>query len=348
MNDSINLAQKAGRLARLGQFEIAREILADLRIRNNGANPVVTGWIFLAEAIVDRSSNRSKKGAENIQRAYALGKATKNNILLATSAAWLSSAAYNQTDIRSAVAYWLEAIQNSTLTDHEARSRANIVLADCLNLSGEIERAKQFYALARQHAVSARDLSMQNALIYNAAMFSVFHLNLSQSFGLMDPHDISISDLLVESSANLDSGIQSTAQATFVTILRAKIRFLREQWPEALALYDDAIPKAPADGLQESDSILLAERAICKYNLSDFNGSRSDLYESINTVDKLSGSDQRALASSQIARIAMGLGIFDLSKEYQQKSTGYLLAFRSDQESWREAIASSIALSEYS
>jgi tetratricopeptide (TPR) repeat protein len=188
---------------------------------------------------------------------------------------------------------------------------------------------------------------MQNALIYNAAMFAVFHLNLNHSFNLKGTYDISMAELLVESSSNLDSGIRSTAQASFITILKAKIRFLREQWSEALSLYEDVIRNSPVDGSHQSDSILMAERALCKYMLSDFDGSRSDLFESIRVIAKMSGSDQFALAASQIARIAEELGIVDLATEYRQKSWEYLLVFRSDQISWRETIISGIAQSEY-
>jgi hypothetical protein len=70
-----------------------------------------------------------------------------------------------------------EAIQHAPNNGALALSRAHLVLANCLYGFGAEALASKHYFKARQFAVEARDISMQSAILYNAAAFHLSRLS---------------------------------------------------------------------------------------------------------------------------------------------------------------------------
>jgi hypothetical protein len=72
---SLYRAQRAGDLARLGRIEKARAEIQDLRAINTGYSPQLTGWILVAEGLVDHFESLSINALNRFKRARGLAVA---------------------------------------------------------------------------------------------------------------------------------------------------------------------------------------------------------------------------------------------------------------------------------
>jgi hypothetical protein len=72
---SLYRAQRAGDLARLGRIEKARAEIQDLRAINTGYSLQLTGWILVAEGLVDHFESLSINALNRFKRARGLAVA---------------------------------------------------------------------------------------------------------------------------------------------------------------------------------------------------------------------------------------------------------------------------------
>jgi hypothetical protein len=328
------IALKAGRLARLGKVQEAQALLATVRAQNIEFEPVLTGWVLLAESIVERTKSTLRIADEKLKRAYALGHASSNQELISATSAWLAFSEFGKTNIDLAVLYCCEALKSARSHDNETLARVNIVVGDCLNLAGDINGAKTYYSTARAHAIFSGDISMQNALIYNMAAFSVFRLNIEDAFDLPKTEDLMIIDLLVKSSEHLDLRIGNSSQRSFLPLLKAQLNLAHRIWKEALLQIDSAISFADAEGHGPWMAKIYAERSLCKSSTFDKDGAELDFNESIARFVQCKNLDEIALSGARISQAANSIGRYEMSREFAAHSIANFHKFRAEQRRW--------------
>ena len=92
-------AERAGQLARLGQFEQARQEVAALHAGfDRTRRPSVSAWLCLAEGCIAYFSSLSNTARDKMQRAHAISAAAHLPRIQALSAAWLAHMDFAQLD----------------------------------------------------------------------------------------------------------------------------------------------------------------------------------------------------------------------------------------------------------
>jgi tetratricopeptide (TPR) repeat protein len=222
----------------------------------------LSGWIILADAIVDRSESYSGEPRKKFLRAYAVAKAVGNKNLISHCAAWLAAAEFISGDVQSATSLSIEALAFEE-RDASSSSRALTVIADCFAYSGAFKRANSIYAEARGFAVLDHDLSMQSVIIFNQAAFQICEASLRDAFEL--PVDFSLPELElhINSSENLDRGINNRSLQSLTSWLKGQLLVLQKRWSDAIAIFDRIISGFTAQEMPTWQWRIRAERAYC-------------------------------------------------------------------------------------
>jgi tetratricopeptide (TPR) repeat protein len=324
-------ALRAGRLARLGHVAKARELLSRLRIKNNNSSPELTGWIILAEAIVDRSESYSDEPRKKFVRAYAVAKAAGNKTLLSHCAAWLAAAEFISGDIDSAANHCIEAL-NLAERDASSTSRALTVVADCFAYSGNFKRSSKIYAEARGFAVADRDLSMQSVIIFNQSAFQICEASLRDAFQIPVDANLSELEMHLSSSENLDKGIDNKSLHSLTLSLKGQLLVLRKRWPEALAIFEQIISGFGANERHAWQWRLRAERAYCLARTGEFVPAANEAKKiEKHFASPNSTKDDLAATEARLANIGSIVNDPDLHARNLGSASIHLSEYRSNQ-----------------
>ncbi len=109
-------AERVVVLARRGLQDQARAELDQVRQRfGRATHPAVTGWLCLAEGLLNHFADVSGGAFDRLQRAHALAGAARLQPLRALAAAWLAHAHYVQSDDAQMVRLLAEALQTAAI-----------------------------------------------------------------------------------------------------------------------------------------------------------------------------------------------------------------------------------------
>jgi tetratricopeptide (TPR) repeat protein len=256
---------------------------------------------------------------DRFKRAYGLAVAFGNAEIRSMAAAWMGASEFLVADYESAARHALEAIQHASEQVPLAKARAHLVLATCFDGAAAVEFASAHYALARQFAIEARDISMQSIVLYNVAAFHVSRLSVDDAFGDPVAEELGVAQLEVSSIGNLDSGLGLGSLKAMVPLLRAQLYVIGEQWSEAEALYDQFTVEAATHGLARHAPRYLAERAQCQAML----GRRDDALHLVDeAVDQLIGRIDPDDGAACHARLSLCLSSLGDARSEQHLEAG--------------------------
>jgi hypothetical protein len=311
-------AQWACAAARFGQIGAARSEISILRSQNATYAPQLTAWIFLAEGLADHFESLSATALDRFKRAYGLAVAFGDPEIRSLAAAWMGASEFLLAEYEAASLHASEAIQHAPEGSSSALARAHLVLANCLNGVGDQRLASSHYAHARSHAVKARDISMQSAILYNIAAFHVSQISIDDAFGEPFGDEVKTAKLEVNSISNLDSGLGLESLSAMVPLLRAQIFLIEEKWAEAEDLYRKFTEEAATHGQARLAPRYMAERAHCLAMLD----RRDDPMQLVSAaIEQLVGRvdpDDRAACHARLALCLASLGAAAQSKVHSE------------------------------
>jgi hypothetical protein len=305
-------AERAGVLARHGQFDRARSELTDLRRRfDEHPQAAVSAWIALAEALLAHYSAFDLSTVhDRMRRAHVLAGAARLASLRTQAAAWLAHLHYEQFDAQRVVLLLVEALRDAAADDHAARSRACLVAALSYHFAGSLPRAQPWYARARSHATALGDDAMVSALMHNRAAMLGWQAREAALLG--DDAAASGAQALLgaESTGHFDAGIGGVGLDWWVPVLRAHLLTLLHRHAEALALFDAHVDAA-FDELPRQRASILSDRAWCHWHLGHVDAARADAQAAQEALSEATDADDRATSQARLSMVLAALGEAD-------------------------------------
>jgi tetratricopeptide (TPR) repeat protein len=308
-------AQWACVMARLGRIELARTEVVNLRSCNLSYSPTLTAWIFLAEGMIDHFDSLSVAAVDRFKRAHGLAIAIGDSEVRSTAAAWMGASEFLLAQYENACVHAVEAIQHASESSSLARSRAHLVVANCLNAVGQHVLAAKQYARARHFASEARDISMQSAILYNVAAFHISWLSVVDAFGESVEDEINVAELELNSIGNLDTGIGLDSLKAMVPLLRAQLLQMQRRWKDAEAIYAELIQEAATHGQSRIAPRYLAERAHCVAMLGLKDAALELATQALAQITARTDMDDRAACHARLSLCLAELGQHKESKD---------------------------------
>lgn len=265
-------AERAGLLARLGRFNEAADIVAQLRARHPTAqSPALTVWMCLAEGMLDHYRSQAASARDRIHRAYALSTAARLRPLIALSAAWLAHMDYVYDDLPGLARHVAEAWQEAEPEHHAARGRAALVAAQAYHWGRRLDRARPWYQRAHEHATAEGDDSTLSALLKNRAWISGNQARMASIFGEQlfpaDAAAIRQAQLSAESSEHFDAHVGRMSLRSLGPLMRAQLLLAQGRCAEALPALEAQLAQSLREGGDYMQPVLHSDIAWCQVQL---------------------------------------------------------------------------------
>jgi hypothetical protein len=311
-------AERAGYLARIGQFDEVRVELAALHDRyDQRPNVEISAWLNLVEGLVAYFSAVGAPTNDKMKRSLALSSAAKLAFLQAISAAWLAQFDYMRLDMNSMADNLRISLRVAASNNHSARSRASLVMAQALHFSGRPDFALPWYKKSRYHAVSEGDDATTSALMHNMGWLRMMILRQSSLSGkvlLNDDHSLMNS----ESTSQFDVLTGDISWNALKPILRAQILSLKGDYSGALDLYENHLVGVQYEGTMRLQANLLADKSWCLAKTNQLDLANSCAREAMDRISLASHTDDRAAAHSRLAQVFSLLGDY-LNERHQRE-----------------------------
>jgi hypothetical protein len=327
-------AERAGLLARMGQFDQAATVLKELSHQQERApQPSLAAWLNLLEGMIEHYRDFGLRARERIARAHALAGAARDRPLLALAAAWLASMDYAYGDLLGVARHAAEALQEAAIDHHAARARACLAVANSYHWGGRLDQAQPWYERARQHALADGDEAMLSALMLNRAWIIGEQLRLASIFKTGDASPDALRQALLgaESTANFDQHVGKASLRWWLPMLRAQLLLAQERHDEALRAFEAHLPAALAAGLAYMSPVLHADLAWCKWKLGCGETALVDARVAEAGFGADCEAEDRAGAHGRLAQVFEALGRADEAREHAAQAARHLQALREQQ-----------------
>jgi tetratricopeptide (TPR) repeat protein len=286
---AVLIARKGIYLSRVGRFDEARCVIAELRSHfGSGQSARVTVWIMLLEGVCYLYENINPAAIDRVNRAQFLGLATKDKALISITSAWKAHLEFENSNYIGMVEALKAAIENATEDDNDANARYSMVLADALFFCGDRKLAQLWFMRSRDHAIKAGDQATIEALLYNRAAFSIAWLRCERCFSRVDPNEVSLVRLEVSSARNFQAMTKITAFGNLISLCDARLLIIESQFASAIAALELVRNSGPFASYNFDQDIVDLEVAYCQLMLG-----RSD--EALKTFSKIRGNDLSGL-----------------------------------------------------
>jgi tetratricopeptide (TPR) repeat protein len=309
-------AERAAYLARQGETDGAKKELAALHQKHDGRpNVEMSAWLSLAESLVSYLSDMGPVAPDKMRRARALSQAAGLTRLHALSSAWLAQMDYNRFEIDLMAQHVGESLMLAPIEHHAARSRASLVVAQALHLSGRMDLAAPWYKRARDHAVADGDEATTSALMHNMSWLRMHAARQEVLTGLRAGSGGSHALLGFDSTVQYDhlQGIYSLE--ALKPILRAHILALEGHADQALILFDQHLLSQP-EGMSRLQCTMLADRAWCLAKVGRLDAAREVAMEAEVSFQQDTQVDDRAATHSRLAEVFRALGDLENSDRH--------------------------------
>jgi hypothetical protein len=306
-------AERAALLARQGQLERAQGVIDELRTQLawQPNNPLVRGWLALAEGLHGYYSVIGVGGREQVELAYQLAhdSGAAGARLRATTAAWLANLVFGEDDMPRLAALTREALDRAAPEHHGARARATLVAGFAYHFGGLGARAQPWYEASRRHAIADGDEAHLSALMHNQAWMRASQARMALLFdGSDDTQAVTQALMGAESIGHYDAGIGTASLGSLVPMLRAQVLTAQGRWDEALELFAANFDAALGEGLKRIAPCLLADRAWCEHHLGHGEQARTLAAAAEQALAEPIDLDDRAMALARLAQLRDALG----------------------------------------
>lgn len=329
---AIHKAELAGGLARFGEIDSAKTLVAEIRRSNPNFLPSLSACALLAEGQILHFQSLSANAVKSFRAAEAVARSARRIDIASIALAWVAASEFLIGDVVMAARHACTSLVEADAEASGARARAHLVIADCLNSSGLPTQASKHYALARDHASAMGDISMQSTIFFNRASFDLAELSLSSVNKNTSEERIRSVDLAIKSVENLDTGIRLGSLDALVPILRAQFSVAAEKWRDGLSLYGSHLQEALNQGQDRWMAKFQAERALCLAMTGSIGEAAGACDLALTHLDKCSDLDDLAISHSRIASTYVLLGKPNQAVEHDKAALEFLRSFREQQD----------------
>lgn len=292
------LARKAGYLARVGSFDEAQSLIAQIRERfGDGRSTRVSIWTMLAEGLLHTYRSMSDQGADRIMRATALAGATRDRELIAATSAWRAHTQSERSEFAGMVRSLDDAFANSDSTNHEVLARLYMTLGNARMSIGDRQAAQDLYMYSRHHALECGDQATIDALIYNRAAFALAWLRARACFGETGNEQLKLLRLELASSKTYQQLIGVSALTNFVYLWQARLLLLTGEFENAIAALLEVRGMQPFAHYNYSVSLIDLEIGYCYLALGRSSEALEQTRDAVNAgLDNLHDDDRLVAA----------------------------------------------------
>jgi hypothetical protein len=296
--------ERAIYLTRLGRLVEATETISDLRAKYQPApNAEMSAWLNLAEGLLIHFENLGSAARDKVLRAHAFSNAANLSSLMPLSAAWLSQMDFMRHDYVGTAKHVKQALQVALPDDHSARSRANMVVAQALHLSGRFDLAQPWYRRSHFHASSQGDDASISAILHNMVGNRLDNLRQFKLTGVGEGGDERLVLSGTESTSNFDKLIGASSFKSLTALLRARVFSLRGQPMDALALYEEHMSRETDLAFSRMKSEFLSDVAWCQIQTKQLNAALTTAKAAEDNLDGEIQIDDRAATHTRLAWI---------------------------------------------
>lgn len=259
------LAKKAGYLARLGAFDEAQAIIAQLRTEiGDGHSPRALIWTMLAEGLLYTYRDMANEGADRIMRANLLASASRDRPLIAATSTWRAHLQSERSEFQGMARSIDDAFANCESTDHEILSRLYMTLANARMSIGDRIIANELYMFARHHALECGDQATIDALIYNKAAFALAWLRARACFGESSPELLRQLRVEINSAKTYQQLANVSALSNFVFLWEARLLLLAQEYESAIPALESVREMQPFARYNYHRSLINLEIGYCQ------------------------------------------------------------------------------------
>lgn len=310
-------AELAAYLGRVGQFDEADRLLADLRSRyGDGHSGRVSIMIMCAEAQVVYFRDLGERARDRMARAQLLAVALRDPQLSALSSAWLAHICFNTHRHGEMARAMRTCIATTTSEDHPSACRMALTLGDAFLVAGDEVTSSRWYGKAHNHATVLGDHSAVAALVYNRTALGVFQARVRQA---------SDADVSTEHLASLDAQLRSAANYQHLADLRSlqilldnagvSLDVLNGRYAEAQARIEVLLATKQRIAPLDQSAVLRADHVLCLANCGGLIRARAELDEMLNSsVINDATVDDQIVALFSLAGASQLCGSDDLTR----------------------------------
>lgn len=295
----------------------------------------VASWVMLAEGVLHFTKFELTQSYDRLRRAYGLAVALRNDSARPCCAAWMSSIEFNMGKYDDMISHIIEVFTFAAADDHQARSRACLVLADSLQVCDSFEEARRWYAKAHWHSTSEGDQTMLSAYLYNVAAFRTANLRLAHAFGEVSPSELKRASMEANSSFTYDMAVRNQSFTTFWKILHGQLLVIQGEYSEAKILLDSA----ESMKLDSHDRpLVLCDLALCNLRLGNTSiGDKQSISAEYN-IKHLVEPDDLAFVLKRISQVRAASGNEQSAANLNIRANEYLAEHRGLQNSLRKKL----------
>lgn len=324
-----SMCRKASLFARQGQEQEAQQLITAIRSEfGNALEAEVAAWLMLTEGILSFYRGAPDQGIGRFKRAYAVAAAMGECPARPTCAAWLALCLLNARRFEEMGVMVKESLLLAPDSDHQARARASLVLADAFHFGGRFDLARPWYETTRLHATSEGDESMISALLHNVAAFRAGNLKLADVLGAQHGDEARRASMEATSAAAYDYSIGTSSLAQFIPHVTAQLLIVDKKYQEALA----CLSGIDLSGLSSrAHAVHHVDIATCALNLGDRLLLDRTIPSATKALENSMDKDDIVYVSCRLATIYEALGERQLAANAYARASGEVVAFRSAQ-----------------
>lgn len=229
-------ARRAAYLARTGNFDTAREIVARLRlIYADGRAVRITILIMVAEALIYQYESLKKDGLDKIIRAQLLSRMARDLNLEAITSAWRAHIEFENSCFAEMLSSLEAAHRCAGLCgSNEAMARVANIACKIGLLCGETTFANRQFLFGRDKALMDGDQASIEALQHNKAAFRLSRLRSSMCFGQVDAVELNQTRIEIASARSLQHLARITALSTYIDLCEAQLLIVEQRFQDAI------------------------------------------------------------------------------------------------------------------
>lgn len=295
-------AEKAAYLARQGRREEAEGLITAVQLRYSGRpRAEISTRVNLAQAMIEHFGQMKPTARDRVLRAQALAAASGLNELDALSSAWLAQLDYGRNDFVSMERNLRRSLSLANSSSHLVLERAYMVAGQAFHFAGHYSLARPWYDACHRQITALGDDASLSALFHNTAWAHLVNLRHAR----FSPERRSVDEVLALMTADSTGAydtLTSVASLQLLTpLLRAQLFSLTGRWMEALQLFEKELPDALGAGLGQWYPTMLADSAVCRVAVGDFDAARADAYESEARIDARGHPDDLGAVHARLA-----------------------------------------------
>lgn len=268
------IASQAAYLARIGDFESARERIATVRATfYDGRSGRVTALVMVAEALLAHFESLGVEARDRTMRAQLLGDVMRDAQIIALSSAWRAHIEFEFSSFDVAALALKKALAAIGDSDHSAWSRCCIVLYNALSFVGDRDRAQAWFLRGHKHAVADGDQASIDALMQSKASYDVAHAWVGRCLQRDSEKLLLMARAEIASARNLQQLVQVQAHQDYIGLAECNLWILEGRNREALDWLSKLDGAGPFPSGHFTESIGHVMTAYCQLRLGNLDAA---------------------------------------------------------------------------